>query len=499
MSFVKEIEKETNKSVFTENGALSYESTLDSVLDFFSKSGALRNKQKEIVNYFMKAYAQDKTLADKALFYSRDIREGQGERANFKHILKWLADTYSEEFKPNLKLIPEFGRWDDLYALVDTPLEKDAFDVIKQQFDEDIKLLEEDKPVSLLGKWLKSENTSSKKSKELGKLTRKYLSLNSKDYRQTLSKLRTKIEIVEKMMSSGNWDQINYEHVPSKAMKGYMKAFKKHDEMRYNEYIQRVKKGEAKINTGALYPYDLVKPVFDAINKNETLENLAELDEMWKHLPNYFEGSTAQNVMCVVDVSGSMTWDCGNVKSNILPIHVAISLGLYMAERNQGLFNNYFMTFSSNPKMVKVQGNNLYEKVKFMSKSNWGDTTDLLKTFKLILDVGMQNGLKDEEMPKKLFIISDMQFDEATNSKNDKTTFERIDQMYKDAGYTRPDLIFWNVRASSDNPVTKDEIGTYLISGMSANILKHALNTKTLTALDLMLEVLNSERYKDVV
>jgi hypothetical protein len=497
MAFVNAISQDTNKTVYTDNGALSYKSTLNHVLDFFSKSGALRDNLDEALDYFIKAYAEDKTLADKALFYCRDIREGQGERKIFKHILYWLATRHNEEFKANIKLIPEYGRWDDLYALIDTPLENDALEIMKQQFFEDLNKLEINDsekviPISLIGKWLKSENTSSEESQKLAKITRKYFGLNPKEYRQALSKLRTRIEIVEKYMCQNEWNKINYEHVPSKALKQYVRAFNEHDKQRYEEFIINVKKGKAKINAGTLYPYDIAKKY---IGESERPNNDETLNELWKHLPNYFDSD--ENVMCVVDVSGSMY----NYSKTITPITVAVSLGLYISERTKGPFKNHFITFSENPEFVEVIGNDLYEKIYNITMANWGYSTDLIKVFDLILNTALKHQLKQEELPTKLFIISDMQFNKAVNvdEKNTKTTFEVIDQMFKDNGYKRPELVFWNVHAKSDNPVQKDELGTYLVSGISPSILKNALKCKSMTPVDLMLDVLNSERYKEVV
>ena len=495
MAFINAISQDTNKTAYTENGALSYKSTLNHVLDFFSKSGALRDNPNDALDYFMKAYAEDKTLADKALFYCRDIREGQGERKNFKHILRWLATRHTEEFKANIKLIPEYGRWDDLYNLINTPLENDALEIMKQQFFEDLNKLETNDdekviPISLIGKWLKSENTSSGESQKLAKITRKYFNLNPKEYRQALSKLRTRIEIVEKYMCQGEWNKINYEHVPSKALKQYTKAFDKHDSQRYKEYINNVKKGKAKINTGTLYPYDIVK---NYIKKSIRPEDDETLNELWKHLPDYFDSD--ENVMCVIDVSGSMY----NFKT-IRPIDVAVSLGLYMAERNKGPFKNHFITFSENPEFIEVIGNDLYEKIHNITMANWGFSTNLVKVFDLILNTAVKYQLKQKELPTKLFIISDMQFNKATGfNENYKTVFEVIDQMFKDNGYKRPELVFWNVNAKSDSPIQKNEIGTYLISGISPSILKNALKCTSLTPIDLMLEALNGERYKEII
>jgi len=490
--FINSLEHDLNKTTHTENGALSYVSTLSSMLDFFSKCGALRGKKQEQLNYFIKAYNENSTLADKVLFYSRDIRNGQGERELFKNCINWLSTRHPEAFKPNLNKIAEFGRWDDLYTFIDTPLQEEALKVMKEQFDKDIEDFKQNKPISLLAKWLKSENTSSKKSKQLAAITRKYFNMSPKDYRQTLSKLRNHIEVVETRMSANKWNEINYEHVPSRAMKQYTKAFDKHDEIRYKQYLEDVKNGKSKINASTLYPYDIVHKY---LKKQITPEEEPTYEELWKHLPNYFGDDFTDNVMCVVDVSGSMTW--GSECSNIMPIDVAISLGLYMSERNNGPFQDYFITFSSEPQLVKIQGNSLRDKIDFISRANWSGSTNLQKTFELILSVGKKYNLKNEDMLKKLFIISDMQFDKATY--DNLTTFEMIDTMYKQAGYIRPELIFWNINAHNDNPVVKDELGTYLVSGLSPSILSHALKCESMTPYEFMMDVLNSDRYKDIV
>ena len=480
------MEKELNKSVYTENGALSNASTLNSVLDFFSKSGALRGDQNTALKLFKDALCEDELLAKKALFYSRDVRGGQGERSNFRFILHSFADSHPESLRPNVQYIPEFGRWDDIYSLLDTKCETEALSLIKKQFEQDIKDLEGDKNVSLLGKWLKSENASSSESKRVAKRIRKYLGLNSKEYRQALSKLRAKIDIVERNMTLKQWEDINYSHIPSNAMKLYTKAFQKHDHERYAQYLADVAAGKSKINASTLYPYDIACKY---LNGNVSEEENATLEALWNNLPNYFKDGE-YNTLCVVDVSGSMYWG----RSTPRPIDVAISLGLYMAERNKGPLKDYFLTFSEKPEVVKVKGATLKDRIEGMSNANWGYNTNLLRVFEVILEIVQTHNLSVEEIPKKIFIISDMQFDAAISNSN-KTTFENIDAMFKKANVQRPDLIFWNVNAHSDTPVTKDEHGTFLVSGASPSILAHALNSEAVTPLELMLDVLNSERY----
>ena len=480
------MEKELNKSVFTENGALSNASTLNSVLDFFSKSGALRGDNNTALELFKGAFREDELLAKKALFYSRDVRGGQGERSNFRNILHFLAESHPESLRPNVQYIPKFGRWDDIYSLFDTKCERDALSILKTQFEQDLQDLEANKNVSLLGKWLKSENASSADSKQIAKRIRKYFGLKSKEYRQALTKLRAKIDIVERKMTLNQWEDINYSHIPSNAMKQYTKAFKKHDDERYTQYLGDVAAGKSKINASTLYPYDIACKYINGLASEE--EN-ATLEALWNNLPNYFTDGE-YNTLCVVDVSGSMY----SGRTTPRPIDVAISLGLYMAERNKGPLKDYFLTFSERPEIVKIKGATLKDRIEGMKRANWGCNTNLLLVFQVFLDIVQNYNLSVEEIPKKLFIISDMQFDAAISNSN-KTTFENIEAMFKKANVQRPDLIFWNVNAHSDTPVTKDDHGTFLVSGASPSILAHALNSEAVTPLELMLDVLNSERY----
>ena len=487
MSFTNALESELNETAYTENGALSKATTKDSVLDFFSKCGALRKNGEEALRYFKEAFKADETLSLRALFYMRDVRGGQGERENFRIIIQWLAKNHKESLLRNMIHIPVFGRYDDFYSLVDIPeVSNDVLTIMKEQFETDISLCKEDKSVSLLGKWLKSENTSSKESCRLGKITRKFFGLSSSEYRKSLVLLRNKINIIETLMTQKKWDEIQYEHVPSHAMKLYTKAFSKRDQERFKEYLEAVKKGEKKINSSTLYPYDIVHSL---LNKSVGREELESLQAQWSSLPDYLEGSEEKNGIVVADVSGSMYGT---------PIEVAISLALYFSERNTGVFKDYFMTFSDNPELVKVQGNNLKEKIENISRASWGFSTNIQSVFDLILRTSVKNKIPEEEMPSKIFIISDMQFNCACTS-NNKTNFEIIEEKYKAAGYKRPVLVFWNVRASSGTPVTKDENGTFLVSGCSPSILKNAMNTKAVTPMDLMLEVLNSERYSMIL
>jgi hypothetical protein len=494
MNYADALFNETNRGgARTANGALSYAETASGVLDFFSKSGALRGKTQEALRYFGKAMSENSTLALRALFYMRDVRGGQGERDNFRAILEYLARKFPMEISRNMRYVPEFGRWDDLYSFVGTNLQDLALDMLKDQFFKDLTALKSGDNVSILAKWLKSENTSSKESRKLAKITREYFGLTPRKYRKGLSLLRDKIALVETAMSQNKWTKVEYSRVPSQAARIYSNAFRKHDTTRYTQYIEKVHSGEEKINAGTLYPYDIVKNVRAMFHTMK--DEIRTYDALWKALPNF--ATEPENAIAVVDTSGSM----GSGSGKVAPIDVALSLGLYFAERNVGPFKDYFITFSQQPSMQKIQGTDIYEKVKNLNNAHWDGNTNLQAVFDLLLTTAIKKNASQEDLPKKIYIISDMQFDMATGNssyygrRKESTNFEAIDRKYKEAGYERPQLVFWNVNASSDTPVTKDENGTFLVSGCSPSILKYAVNCIAATPYELMLEVLNSERY----
>ncbi|APT75354.1 hypothetical protein LN42_02340 [Marinitoga sp. 1137] len=475
--------KEEGNVYYTGNGALSLKNSGNSLVDFFYRCGILMNQPKRFEELFLNAFAEDKEKAIKILFYSRDVRGGQGVRRTFRHILKKLGNLYPEIAVQIIKYVPEYGRWDDLYAFVGTKVETEAFEFMYKQIIEDVKNYKDNKPISLLAKWLKSENTSSKHSVKLAKITRKYFKMDSKTYRKMLSELRKYIKIVERDMSENKWDNIEYEIVPSRAMKKYHRAFYKHDAERYEKYLEEVKNNKKKINAGTLYPHDIVKMVLK--EENETAEML------WKNLPDY---GIEEDAIAVVDTSGSM-YGCGE---SLIPITVAVSLGIYFAERNKGKFKNYFITFSEKPELQEIKGETLYEKVQTLSQAYWDANTNIIKVFELILETAKKGGYTIEDIPEKIYIISDMQFDMAV-SDNSKTNFEAIKEMYEKAGYPMPQLIFWNVSSyGNDVPVKFDENGTALISGYNPVILKYILTGKDINPFEIMENVINSERYKNI-
>ncbi len=470
----------------TENGALAYKSTLNSLLDFFGNGAALRSRSEtDVIQLFTKAFAEDKLLALKTLFYIRDVRGGQGERKTFRTIIKWLAKNYPDVVRKNLQNISVFGRWDDLYSLFDTELEKDAINLFTQQLAADWQLMKSEKSVSLLAKWLKSENTSSKESCALATKFREALGWNSKKYRKTLSQLRKYIDVVEAKMCAQDWANINFEHVPSKASLNYRKAFEKHAGDSYKEYLSKVEKGEAKINAGALYPYDILRTLVENVQSPTSVK---AADLQWKALPNYVEGDGKG--LIIADTSGSMYG---------LPLYVAVSLAIYFAERNNGPFKDVFMTFSNTPCFHRLVGNNLLEKYKNLDAGGWDMNTNLQASLDLILKTAKDNRVAQKDLPRVLFIISDMQFDPSSSS-NDKTNYELMKEKFKRAGYQIPNIVWWQVNSSQNNvPVKVTDSGAAIVSGSHPSILKQICSTSFLTPMGLMLKAITDKRYDAVV
>lgn len=499
MKFIKGLERETNWKL-TENDQLALKSTLNGLVDLFGTIGALRNRsEEEIISLFSKAFAEDRLLALKTLFFARNIRGlGLGERRTPRVIYRWLAIVYPEYIETNLHLIPKFGRWDDLYAFEGTSLEKQAFKLIKDQWKKDLDSLNKQKPVSLLGKWLKSVNTSSKESRRLGKLTAKYLGLSEKDYRTFLSLLRKRIDVVETKMSSNEWQNINYSSVPSKAMTNYRNAFFKQDGERFQKFLSGLKSGETKINASTLYPYDLISKInigwdFQSAVYDEVIE------AQWRALPNYIEGEN--NVLVVADTSSSMTWA---KKGNVTPMDVSIGLAIYFAERNSGPYKNKFVTFSSEPSFVDLKGETLSEKISCIP--NIISNTNLEAVFDLVLNTALENNLVEEELPKSIIVISDMEFDACVESNNARsysdskwTFYDSMKKKYEDKGYSIPNIVFWNVEARNNTyHAFSDYKGVQLASGASPSIFQLVIGNIGTTPKEFMLGVLNDELFSCV-
>ena len=483
MTFISALESEMNETT-TLNGAKAYSSTLNKCLDLFGKIAACRNDISQAEKLFGKAYKEDPETATRILFWARDIRGGQGERIVFRSLFKELVLTNPEIGQKLINVVPEYGRWDDLFVLENTPLWDSVLVLIKNQFNVDRSNLKIGERVSLLGKWLPSINASSNESKRLGRKIAKYLELTEREYRKILSSLRTQIKIVEQSMCAKEWSEIDYSKLPSRAAFMYRKAFEKQDGTRYAEYLSKVEKGEAKINASTLYPYDIVNQYLYKGARNDKT-----IDLQWKALPNYMEGKEF-NGLVVADVSGSMTG---------MPMAVSISLAMYIAERNTcPTWKDKFITFSVYPKLQDIVGSTIGKRINNLSCADWGMNTDLIAVFKTVLSAAEKNSVAPEDMPQKLIIVSDMQFDSACRS-NKRTNFEQIQKLYRKAGYEMPQLVFWNVNALGGNvPIKSHDTGTALVSGCSPSTLKSVLTDKVITPLDIMRDVVYDDRYAPI-
>lgn len=448
------------KDALTANGAVTHSTTNSALLDLFSVAGALRKQSdQEIINLWVKAYCEDNKMALQMLLWIRDCRGGAGERRTFRVIYNWLKNNNQQHASLVSAKVPEIGRWDDLWKSGDlSDYEKE---LIKANLDN-----------KLLCKWLPRNGVV---AKELAT----YVSKSPREFRKHLVSTS---DTVEQKMSAREWGAIKYPSVPSKAMSIYSTAFGKHDQKRFVEYLGAVSKGEAKINSGTLFPYDLLIDL--AKGKNAKV-----VEEQWKALPNY--GQSEENMLVVADVSGSM----GHFSSTTLqPIHISISLAVYISERNHGLFKDCFLTFTAAPELQVLKGS-FPDRLRQLSSAKWGMNTDVQAAFELILSKAEKAKLSEEDMPTKIIIVSDMEFDTATTN-NKKTNFEAIEKKYRKAGYNLPSLIFWNVNGRAGNsPVKMGDNNVALVSGSSPSILPSILGPK-IDPVTVMLNTINKERYQ---
>jgi hypothetical protein len=474
-----------------------------------------KRSDEDCILLFRKAFDENPSYALKCLFYIRDVRGGQGERRFFRLCMRDLVARDIDAARRNLPHIPEYGRWDDFYIFAGTALEAEAFAFIRKQLALDVQC----KTPSLLAKWLKSENTSSQDSRVLGNLTRKYLKMSHKQYRKTLSILRTRINIVEKLMSTGQWDKIEFDKIPSKAGLIYKNAFARHDlERAKNENVQSyadfAKDTTKKVNAKALYPYECVAEALKTFRTghyyNASMPALDDTNRLmvnkyWDNLEDYLQDKTL-NALAIVDTSGSM------VSSEIsAPINVAISLGLYCAEKAKGPFANHYISFSSRPQLIETEGVDFVDKVFRIYKTNLCENTNLEATFDMLLNTAIQNHCSQDDLPQTLIVISDMQIDQGSEFRAGgwfyradearmaetrtkvKTMMELMREKWARAGYTLPNLMYWNVNAAGKDTILDDGPNVSYVSGFSPSLFEQILSNKTGEA--LMYETLNKERY----
>ncbi len=490
------LKQEANKTV-TENGAATHITTESDCLDLFAAIGALRRESdSEIEARFIRAFTENRDIAMKLLFFARDIRGGLGERRVFKVILNWLAKNEPSTVRKNLTYVAEYGRYDDLLCLMDTPCEKDMLDVIKVQFEADNAALNNGGEVSLLAKWMPSVNASSSETVLCAKKIARHFGMNDADYRKALVSLRAHIRIIENNLREKDYS-FDYSKQPSKAMYKYRKAFMRNDAERYNDFIGKVSSGEVRLHADTLAPYELVEPYINdtyTASSRSFMRQISEqeknlLNATWASLPDF---GSEENAIAVIDTSGSMYWD-----AKPMPAAVALSLGLYFAEHNTGLYKNHFIEFSARPQLIEIKGDTFADRLRYVASFNEVANTNLEAVFDLILNSAVENNVSASELPAKLIIISDMEFDRcvsnarSTNFKNAKAKFEAY-------GYNLPDIVFWNVASRNrQQPITKNEQGVALVSGCTPRLFE-MVASGTVNPYAFMLEVVESERYAKI-
>ena len=483
------LKNETNIT-YTENGAITNKSTMSDCLDLFATIGAIRNAEKEeIIRRFVRAYTENADVAMKILFFSRDVRGGLGERRVFRVIIDWLAENKTESLRKNIELIPEFGRYDDLVSLLDTPCEKDVLNIIRKQLEDD---LTSDNNVSLLAKWLPSVNASNGETIYKAKRIACYLGMSDARYRKILVELRKKIHIIENDLRKKDYS-FDYSKQPSKAMFKYRKAFLRNDSERYNAFLEAVRSGKKKLHTDNLAPYEIVRSALNTngwgFNSHLTVGEKEALNVSWESLPDYCDN---RNALVVVDTSGSMYFN-----DNALPAAVALSLGLYFGEHNTGAFHNHFIEFSSRPQLIEIKGKTFVDKLEYLCTFNEVADTNVEAVFDLILDAAVRNNIPQNEFPKTLYLVSDMEFNSCVRNAS-LSNFVSAKRRFEEHGYKLPQIVFWNVASRNRNqPVTKNEQDVALVSGCTPHLFSMA-TSGNISPYSSMMEIIESERYAKI-
>lgn len=480
LEFLKNLANRT----LTENGAVTERTTGSDCLNLFATVGALRSQSEaEITTRFLRAFAENRDLTMKILFYARDVRGGLGERRVFRVLLRYLAQCEPAALRRNLPYIAEYGRWDDILVLLDTPLHAEAVQLLHAQFEADMQALQKGEPVSLLGKWLPSVNAHNRETVRQAKQLAHAFGMNEAKYRKALSALRREIRILENHLRERDYT-FDYAQQPSKAMFKYRKAFLRNDEARYRAFMQKVERGEATLHTGTLMPYELVEAAYNCAEAER-----ASLNATWNALEDFTNG---ENALVVADGSGSMYWD-----GKPTPAAVAQSLAIYFAERNTGAFRNHFITFSMTPQLVEIKGADLAEKVRYCRSFNECANTNLQAVFELILAAAVKHRLPQKELPSMLYIVSDMEFDFCARNAS-LSNFKQAKRLYASHGYRLPQIVFWNVQSRNEQqPVRMNEQGCALVSGCTPRIFSQVMSGE-MEPYKNMLHVLLSERYAPI-
>ena len=491
--FLNALKSDTNYG-YTENGGIKHNSTLNKVLDMFAMGGSMRNRSEDdIIAMFAAAYDEDPALALKCLFYLRDVRGGQGERHFFRICLRWLANENQAEVEHLIPQIAEYGRWDDLFELFGTQCEPAmlgyVYHVIHKNEDH------------LIYKWMPSINASSRNTQERGRKFAYEFDMTEREYRKMLTEGRKACNLVETLMSQNQWDQIAFDKLPSRAGLLYKNAFMRREETKAR-YAEFMGSKETKVNASVLNPVEIAHQIYNYRGYKPSATEREAWQKYWDNLKDYY-GGREETGIAIVDVSGSM-WG--------QPLEAAVSMGAYIAERGKGPFKNHFITFTDYPELVEFSGRDLYDKFMRARGAEWGGSTNIEAVFDMLLKTALQHRTRPEDMPKTLYIFSDMEFNgcitsgtpsrdrwaysgRTLNQSQIDTVIEAQARKWQQYGYKVPRVVFWNLDARHQNIPAIGEGFSY-VSGFSMNMVECILSGKD--GVDLMLEKLNSERYSSI-
>lgn len=484
MNFINGFKRESSKKL-SQNGAEAYSSTGSNVLNLFSSVGNLRNvSDEDIRKKFLSSYAENPKLTSNIVLYTRSIRDGcggLGERRVGRILLQELSKVEPQTIINNFKKIVDIGRFDDLYSFISTPVEKDMWNFIRECWAKDTINMRANKPISLMAKWLKSVNTSSEESRQLGRKTARELGLPESTYRKCLSAFRKYLNVLEVKMSAKEWGAIEYSQVCSLAMNKYRTAFYNHDEERFQQYIEEVKNGNNKINSSVLYPHDIVRKFF-----KDDFTNVEEAQ--WKALPNYVEGN--QDILCLCDVSGSM------MSPDYIPISASIGLGIYFAERNQGAYKNLYLTFTDDCNFIEIDPTeSLYQKIQTVRSAGIGYSTNLDLAFSRIFEVAKRTN----DVPQALIVLSDMEINNYVGQET-CSIVEKWEQKYEEIGLKMPKLILWNLE--SGDGINKTYLDQFYnpnisyISGYSSSTFSNMCTLMNYSAYEAMEKILEQNVFQ---
>ncbi len=480
---------------FTENGASASSGTGGgALLDLFAMAGSLRDRTDHTARLYGRALIEDPLLAAKLAFYTRDVRGGLGERKTARTMFRVLAEQKPEILKKNLPLIAEYGRYDDLICLLDTNVREEVLALLHSRLEEDIRSMGQGGPVSLCAKWMPSVNASSVQTRRRAREIAKSFGMSEKEYRKILSALRAYMNVTEVRLSANDYEQIRYDTVPSYAMKQYSDAFRRHDGRRFREYLMRVQKGEAAIHSDTLFPYDLaaeyvgLESWFDVWNNGiQVRPEDPAVEAQWKALPDYLE--QPENCLIMVDLSASMYGQ---------PILTSVSLGIYFAERNKGAFRDTVLLFAGVPRLIRLEGESLHDKMQYIFSTEAGYNTDLEAAFDLVLQTAVEKHLPQEEIPDHIIVISDGEIDALRTQTNWHFTDE-MRARFEACGYRMPSLVLWNADARHDTfHASADAPDVQLCSGRASSVFKTLIGSLHMTPYEYMIHVLNDSRYEAI-